>query len=433
MAFDQTALQYMMLGGMNPGQMFPEGDAMAKMAIPQQPNIGQYYQRALVRQDLRQGLYGPGTHARGGKIAQMVGQAAGMPSVGGGMDSSSVVDPSVANSALQPYGLQLPTHTNPFLFFRDQNADGSPTWAGNHPKIAKAIEGAMIGATTPGGETIGENISNVARTVLGIPGLYKQSQAAQMEAPFDMARQINALQMDHVNMEEKLAQAYHLRATGQAALEKPPKPPHYQLFVDPKGKAFGYNQDTNTFESPSGMVPDTPEKIGTFGKSTGKYPTGVKSQSERMGYDAYAAAGGEFNPDGSPKDVKQYQKYVYASQANSAAAQGAAGTSARKAAGQGAGDVSEADKTALKALEDDAKAKETKAKSKPDLLNYANAADPVAARKADMDKWAEEARQAREKYNNAAQGVRTQQPNSKVQGGGRPKTTIHPDGRIEIQ
>src|SRR5579859_4528471 len=77
----------------------------------------------VVRHAIRQGMYGPGTQPRGGRIAQMMGGAAGFPQLGGGMDPSSVTDPSVANDALSPYGLQLPTHTNPFLFFNDQNRD----------------------------------------------------------------------------------------------------------------------------------------------------------------------------------------------------------------------------------------------------------------------------------------------------------------------
>lgn len=387
----------------------------------------------IVRRAIRQGMSGPGVTPRGGRIARaMSGVSEGMPPLGGGMDPSSVVDPSVANNALAPYGLQLPTHTNPFLFFNDQNQDGSTTWAGNHPKVARAIEGAMIGATTQGGATVGENISNVAKSVLGIPGLYKQSQAAQMEAPFDQARQINALQMDQINMHEKLAQAYHLYATGQAALDKPPKPPHYQLYVDPKGKSFGYNQETNTFESPGGNVPDTPEKLGTYGKQSGKYPTSIKSQSERMGYDAYVAAGGKTNDDGSPADIKGYQRYVYASQGASAAAQGGAGTSARKSAGQAAGDVSQVDDKALAAMKSDAEAKERTAAKKPDLAQFADAPDPVKARNAAWEQSRNEAKAARAKYNDAVSQMNQAQPNSRIKGGGKPPVVIHPDGRVEI-
>ena len=436
---DPNMMQMMMLmggGGTNFGPMAAQVQGLPHIN-PTNYMTG-YEQRRAIRQAVNPQM------PRGGRISKMMsglGGIPGMPSMGGGMDPSSVTDPSVANEALQPYGMQLPTHTNPFLFFNDQNADGSATWAGNHPKVARAIEGAMIGATTPGGITTGENIANVAKTVLGIPGLYKQSQAAQMQAPFDMAHQIAALQDDQINMQTKLAQAYHLYATGQAALDRPTKAYGGQVYQDGNNRPYQINTVTGKPEAldgkPDPLQFEDSTKVGTPQKpGSNKYPGGVKSQSERMGYDAYVAAGGKVDAQGNATDVKQYQRYVYASQGQSAAATGSAGTSAKKGAGQGMGDVSEADKTQLRALEDEAKAAEARAKQKlntSDFVTNDPKNNPLAEKNAEAKRRQEAATAARRKYNDAAAQVQSQQPSSKLQGSGNRKTIIHPDGRVEIQ
>lgn len=425
-------LQMMMMMGGSGAMNGMSMDMAAQKSLPQISPTN-YMQGYEERSAIRQAVH---PQVRGGRVAQAMSGAMN-PSVGGGMDPSSMQDPSTANGVLGNYGLQLPTHTNPFLFFKDQNPDGSATWAGNHPRVAKAVEGAMIGATTPGGNTIGENISNVAKTVLNIPGLYKQSQAAQMQAPFDMAHQIAALQDDQVNMQAKLASAYHAYATGTALLDKPTKAYNGQVYQDAKSRPYQINTITGKPEAVDGR-PDPLEfegstKIGTPQKNT-KYPSGVKTQSERMGFDAYVGAGGQLDTQGAPQDTQKYQRFVYASQGRSAAATGASGTSAKKGAGQAAGDVSEADRTGLKAAEDDAKQKEAHAKEKISSSQFANADDIPAARAAEQTRRQTEAKAARDKFNQMSADVQAKQPNSKISGGGssRPTTIIHTDGKIEI-
>lgn len=452
---DPKMLQMMMMMG---GGDFATQMAGTDMATKQSaPHINPtnymtgYEQRRAIRQAVNPQM-------QGGRISRMMsgmGGVAGMPGLGGGLDPSSVIDPSVANdntfhdpsgkitvnAGLNQYGLQLPTHTNPFLFFNDQNQDGSTTWAGNHPKVAKAIEGAMIGATTPGGVTTGENIANVAKTVLGVPGLYRQSQAAQMQAPFDMAKQIAGLQDDQINMQAKLASAYHMYATGQAALDRPTKAFSGAVYQDGNNRPYQINTVSGKAEAldgkPDPLQFEDSTKVGTPGKpGNNKYPGGVKTQSERMGYDAYVGAGGKLDQQGNPIDVKGYQRYIYASQSQTAAVTGGSRTTATKGAGQSMGDVSEADKTQLKALEDEAKSAESRAKEKLPTSQFVTNDpnnNPLAEKNAEMKRRQDAATSARKKFNDASSQVQSKQPNSKIQGGGRPTTTIHPDGRIEIK
>jgi hypothetical protein len=97
------------------------------------PNPGEmanYVQNFEKRKAVRGSLYPPGMgpmhpNGAGGSVTPMPNPAAGF-----GIDQSQV---DAANTALAPFGLQTPEHINPFLFFHDQDANGNPTWAGNHP------------------------------------------------------------------------------------------------------------------------------------------------------------------------------------------------------------------------------------------------------------------------------------------------------------
>jgi len=422
---DLDMMQMMALGGSQAGDLMA-----AKISGLPHVNPTNYMTGYEQRSALRQALH---PRVSGGRMARMVSGSMGMPSVGGGMDPSSVTDPSVANNALQPYGLQLPTHTNPFLFFNDQNQDGSPTWAGNHPKVAKAIEGAMIGATTPGGVTTGESISNVAKTVLGMPGMYKNSQAAQMQAPFDMASQINGLQKDQADMQVKLAQAYHMYATGSAALDKPVKNYGGQVYQDSKNRPYQINTVTGAAEALDGKS-DPLEltgstKIGTpKSADSNSYPKGVSTVGEKAAWNEYKANGFE----GDPRTDKNWNNRVMAWQGKNAAVTGFSGAAARGAGNQAAGGVSQADDKALKAAEDDAKVKESAAKEKLKPSAFADAKDPLAAMNAETQRRQAEAKAARQKFNDMSANVSSQQPSSKT-GGVRRKTIIHPNGAVEIQ
>lgn len=394
----------------------------------------------VMRSAIRQGMYGPGARPTGaGRMARIMGGAAGMPQLGGGLDPSSVTDPGVANDALSQYGMQLPTHTNPFLFFKDQNQDGSSTWAGNHPRVAKAIEGAMIGATTPGGATIGENISNVAKTVLGIPGMYRQNQAAQMQAPFDAAKQIAGLQDDQINMQTKLASAFHMYATGQAALDKPTKAYGGSVYQDGNKRPYQINTVTGKPEALDGRSDplqfDDSTKVGTPGKpaAPGALPKGVSSVAERNAWtNAVQSAQKNGRPvPQTPQDIPNWSSMVNQETQRIARSGGYGGAAGRGQGAQDNGSLSEVDKKNLGALEDTAKVAEAHAKEKVTRSQFKEAQDPDAAMRAEVADRQQKAKDARTKYNQAVANTQSQQPNSKLDNQSK-GIIFHPDGRLEI-
>lgn len=433
---DPKMMQMMaMMGGGAGAGNYAEMSMMPQTAMPRL-NPERMMDNMVQRQAIRQGMYGPGTRPRGGALARMYsGAGAGMPGIGGGMDPSSMTDPSVANDALSPYGLQMPTHTNPFLFFNDQNKDGSPTWAGNHPKVAKAIEGAMIGATTPGGQTIGENISNVAKTVLGIPGMYRNSQAAQMQAPFDQAKMIGALQDDQINREYKLAEVFHLRATGQAALDKPAKSYSGALYTSPStNQVSGYNTVTNTLEPVNGQPASDLTKIGGphASGSPSVYPKGVSTTAEKNVWTNYvqnAQKNGQTAPT-SPLDVPNWDARVRNESGALAKQTGAGGAGGRLAGGGG---VAKTDQDRLDSLKNDATAAEAFAGKKLSPSDFGKESDPLAALQAERSRRQADAVAKRKAYNDATTQISGSNPNGKLnngQNGGRPKIKI---GNITIE
>lgn len=404
-------------------------------SMPQAMNPGNYAQRYEEHRAIRGGLMGPGItpHNPSMRMGRVNGGGfSGMPVMGGGFDPSSMTNPSVANSALAPYGLQLPTHTNPFLFFNDQHADGTPTWAGNHPKIAKAIEGAMIGATAPGGVTTGESISNVARTVLGIPGLYRQNAAAQMQAPFDMAHQIGALQDESINRGYKLAEAFHAYATGKAMLDKPPKVYGTQVYADEQGH-YVIDQATGGKKYVDNTASTTPgtSKVGAPAKpgaGQGMYPKGLTTLPQKQAYDDYRQRS-DFSEDHLPND---FNSLVDKHTARNAQLSGGGHTAGSKEAGQGLyGDIPQAQREQLDALKQQATIARSRAKESLKASDYANSPDPLAARNAEKQKRDSEALAAEKAYQDEVaklpQSRTTKQPDNKPKG-----MILHPDGRVEL-
>lgn len=155
-------------------------------------------------------------------LAQMLSRRAqGLPRQGqrpaqAGLQSSPDLpdgfDPSMANEALAPYGLQEPQHTNPFIMFNDQSGLGA-----SHPKWARFIEGALMGAQTPSGDTIGENIGNVARSVMNVPNAYRQNEMSQFMAPFQMAAPMAQLQQMQANTDMAKAHTAYFDAESKKA------------------------------------------------------------------------------------------------------------------------------------------------------------------------------------------------------------------------
>lgn len=406
-------------------------DMAAQNSLPH-INTTNYMQGYEERSAIRGALHPPAVHA--GRIARAMSGAMGGSPAPNGMDPSSMVDPSIANSALSPYGMQLPTHTNPFLFFKDQNQDGSSTWAGNHPRTAMAVEGAMLGAANTGqGQTIGENISNVARSVMSIPGAYRQNQSAQMQAPFDMAHQISGLQDEQTNRDYKLAETFHAYATGKALLDKPPKQFGTQVYGDEQGH-YVIDQGTGRKK----YVDDTPDqnpgttKVGgpvKPGNGPGLYPKGITAQPQKQAYDEYRNRG-DFDAQHLPNDWNHLVNKYISSQATLT---GGGHTSGAKNVGQSDyGDVPQTTREQLDALKQSATSTASRAKEALKASDYATASDPLAARNADRQQRENDAKAAEQKYQDAVAALPSSKT-SKSPTSSRPKTTIHPDGRIEVQ
>lgn len=122
---------------------------------------------------------------------------------------------AAAGKLLSPYGLHPldPQAANPFVMFQNQG------FAANHPGIAHAIEGGVMGAaTTQGANTWGEGISNVAKSLLSVPQMRQQMLNRQYQAPFEQAEQMQGLQNQQLQgqslqtmMEYHRAQIDHLK------------------------------------------------------------------------------------------------------------------------------------------------------------------------------------------------------------------------------
>lgn len=132
-----------------------------------------------------------------GNLAAMFG--AGPPQ----MDSDQL------NKILQPYGVQMPTtYQQPGPF------ENMPSFGSAHPAIAQGLDNALIAVSLmgPTGKTAGENISNVARGVLGV-GPYRRAMLAQQaQMPLQMAGQVANLQHLGAENQELAGRGEYYRA-----------------------------------------------------------------------------------------------------------------------------------------------------------------------------------------------------------------------------
>jgi hypothetical protein len=97
-----------------------------------------------------------------------------------------------ANTALGQFGLSLPQNPNPFILFNN-NPGG---FAQNHPRVAGALDNAagVLANMGPTSMSAGDNISNVARGLMGNRAMHQQYLMQQYQAPFQLASQIAGLQ-----------------------------------------------------------------------------------------------------------------------------------------------------------------------------------------------------------------------------------------------
>lgn len=331
--FDMGSMMqmYALNGALGGGMGMGAGmDVLPAQAV--QPNVGRYAEGYEMRRALRQGMMA--SQMARSRMSGMGGMysPSPQPSFGQGMDPSSIKDPGVANQLLSPYGLQLPTHVNPFLLFNDQKADGSPTWAAQHPKVARAVEGAMIGSTVGPSATTGEAVSNISRTILGMPGLYHENAANQMMAPFAMAKQLAGLKEDQQRIQLQQAQIDEYKARADKDARVPPN--KFQPFYIPGQGMIGFNQGDNTYAPSQSAIPidpnTRPEKISAPAR-TGPvtYPKGVSSIGERLAYNEMMQEHPD-DPNFNPLKDPGWNKRVLSYQAKNAAATGGGSTTARK-------------------------------------------------------------------------------------------------------
>ena len=434
--FNNYAMDPSMMGGLDMAGY----QAMSKLgqSLPRL-NPERYADNYLQRSAVRQAFQGPGVRAGGVHPLRSTGGGMLSQIFSGGMPSDNP-DVSALNVQLSPYGLSE-GHINPFLFFQDQNTDGSPTWAGNHPKVAKAIEGAMLGAANTGsGNTIGENIANVARSVMSVPAAYRQNQAAQLQAPFDQASMLMKLQDDQSNRELKLAQAFHLRATGQAAMDKPTKSFSGQVYQDAKNRPYEINQVDGSTRALDGS--DTPlELSGSTKVGTPAKPT--TSNGVPKGINPGSAAGKAWvkwsqEPGFDGTFPSNWGARVDAETARTAAAGGYGGEAAKKKAAQESGALSDTDKANIADLQkqrDEAfahykeKLTPSDVRSRPEDGTTARLQAERAERKAALDKAEAALKAANSK---ATQGVAPSGARTGGATGNRPKVIIE-GNKVTIQ
>lgn len=116
---------------------------------------------------------------------------------------------AMASQALAPYGLSplSPEQVNPNAVLPNSG------FFGNHPMLARGLEGAMFGAAnTRGGETAGESISNIFQGMIG--GMQERQGLVnrQFARPFEQAFALDKLR--GLGLENQLheAQIQHMRA-----------------------------------------------------------------------------------------------------------------------------------------------------------------------------------------------------------------------------
>ena len=148
--------------------------------------------------------------------------------------------------------------SSPFMMFQNRG------WASRHPRIAGAIEAGLLGAaTTESGDTIGENISNVARSVLGGPQVRQDFRTKRALEPMQFAAPLMQLhqmqrQLENSNIEnvERLSRANYYAALGAKA-GQPGEP--YGNPIPSGGKLWNMNQQTGVY-SPA-LDPITGEQL----------------------------------------------------------------------------------------------------------------------------------------------------------------------------
>jgi hypothetical protein len=404
----------------------------------EQANPDPYYMRSMARYAAMHPTTS-GAAPHGGRGRAVTGRMAQSLGFGGGAPENMDVDKM--NQMLAPYGQQMPTHVNPFLMFNDQNAQGEPSWAGRHPRIAKGIEGALLGAQVPQGETTGENIANIARTIMGIPQAYKANRAAQFQASFDAARQMGDLQKltdEHLNSE-----AEQRKNNAMADYYKRPLK-HFNpadVMSDEAGGNFAMDEFTGDVQGVGGTTGQPHGKLTKMGTAKIGGISNLKTLEERQAA-TKAEALGYKDVSEVPADV--WHKLVANEVAGVAGSRGAGGTSGRKTTEYGLGDLSQAEHDQLSAIDKDAdeSVKQLRSQKLPGIDDLAK--DPNAIMNWDQTRQQriQDILDKRDKakqdfYKNRTGSGNLPKPqaakSAAPSGRKRPTVSIRPDGTIAIE
>ena len=185
------------------------------------------------------------------------------------------LDPQVAQM-LQTFGVGMPQQTQqPGPFENMQGMDAA------HPALAKGLDNALIATSLmgPTGATAGENISNVARGVLGVGNYRRQFAAQQAMLPFQYADAMGKLQKNQADVQELKDRGEYYRSfadqrSGQnqqrmnAALLKAQvdSGKNLQLFTDANGKEVVRQESID------------PQTLSTVWNDTGIDPQDFKAE-----------------------------------------------------------------------------------------------------------------------------------------------------------
>lgn len=170
----------------------------------------------------------------------------------GGVPTSPVgpdvpqMNPDLMNHYLNMFGTSLPQRLDPNILFGNAQPG---SFADRHQKIAGALDNAIgvLANMGPPGMTTGENMSNVARGLMGNRVAHQQNLTNQVMAPFAMAGQVNQLQTD-IDA-HNLSKAHQLYFGAMGAY-------HQGLLQNQQDRITGANSRANERAAATHPVPD---------------------------------------------------------------------------------------------------------------------------------------------------------------------------------
>jgi hypothetical protein len=351
----------------------------------------------------------------------------------------------VLNQLLAPYGESTHEYQNAFL------PDNS------HPMLSNLFERALYGmAMTPGGQTAGESMNNIARGIIGVPRAMREAREEQMFHPLEEAGQIQNL--IGAQYKARLSAAQTAQAEAQAGKENA-QAQYYQsagrrqyfgqpfAAKDADGKYYWAHENSTTggtdwVKDPNGQKMEAAPK-GVFpGRWSG--PGGLansgRSLAERMADQDDMARDQAGLPAKSPEERINY---INDWMRNNAAATAGARTNATQNADSGFNYTgqerdmiesykSERDNTIKAATGNDQYKQFRRSYAQShDSLDGLDAAWQARTNKINADAYQE--------YNNRVAalrpgGVNTKpMPGKKVNTSGRPKVTLKANGDINVQ